>query len=317
MAIVRPVAAVTALATSTPASPKAHEMTPAFVFAGTRDANGSKYGLYRVYVFSDKQCVNTVFRGAIVGGPAYAARNKGTIKLPTEEKEVADAAGQILEIGDEGKSYTAEGILSKAASEAASAAGVAATPVTTPAAPGTGSPVEQASNSTWPQIELLESGWPNGRFFWTVVPVKLVPKFGTDGKIVELHLLRRRGAAGRLRQRTRARLRQGVIARRRRPGHRVRIRSVSHGAPHRVGRQQALLRAPARRVAAGSGCGHLRGRVVANAVSVAHGQAHPGRRWHRGNAAAQARQLVVPDPWHQQRTAGRPPVHELVDSHCR
>ena len=183
--VVRPISSVTALQTSTAASPKAHEMTPAFVFAGTRDSNGVKYGLYRVYVFSDRQCVNTVFRGAIVGGPAYAARNKGTLKLPTEEKDVSDAASQILDLGDEGKTYTAEGILSKPANEAGAAtvagAETSPTPITTPT---TGSPVEQASNSSWPQIELLESGWPNGRFFWTVVPVKLVAKIGSDGKVV-------------------------------------------------------------------------------------------------------------------------------------
>jgi hypothetical protein len=182
--LVRPVAAVTALAKSTPASAKAHEMTPAFVFAGTRDANGNAYEFYRVYVFSDKQCVNTVFRGAIVGGPAYAARNKGTLKLPTEEQAVSDAAGQILELGEEGKSYTAEGILSRPASEAGVVGGAAAAPVTAATTPGTGTPVEQASNSSWPQIELLESGWPNGRYFWTVVPVNLAPKIGSDGKLV-------------------------------------------------------------------------------------------------------------------------------------
>jgi hypothetical protein len=183
--VVRPVAATTALATSTPASPKAHEMTPAFAFTGSRDAAGNQYGFYRVYVFSDQQCVNPVFRGAIVGSPAYAARNKGTIKLPSDEKAIADAATTILELGDEGKSYTAEGILSKPASEAGSAdTGAGSTPATTPAGTASGDkPVEQASNSAWPQIELLESGWPNGRFFWTVVPVKLVPKYGSDGKI--------------------------------------------------------------------------------------------------------------------------------------
>lgn len=181
--LVRPVAAVTALATSTPTNPKAHEMTPAFVFTGSRDAAGNRYDLYRVYVFSDRQCVNTVLRGAIVGGPAYAARNKGTLKLPTEEKAVADAASQILELGDEGKTFTAEGFVAKPASEAGSSS---AAVVEAPAAATTGSTgntVEQASNSSWPQIELLESGWPNGRFFWTVVPVKLVAKVGTDGKV--------------------------------------------------------------------------------------------------------------------------------------
>lgn len=189
--VVHPVAAVTARATSTPTSAKAHEMTPAFVFAGSRDAAGNQYGMYRIYVFSDRQCVNTVFRGAIVGGPAYAARNKGTIKLPKDATAVADAATSILELGDEGTSFTAEGLMAKSATEAGGSSGSSGTPavppVTTPppssTAPGT--PVEQASNSTWPQIELLESGWPNGRYFWTVVPVKLVPKTASDGTISE------------------------------------------------------------------------------------------------------------------------------------
>jgi len=183
--IVHPVAAVSALATSTPTSPKAHEMTPAFVFTGTRDANGNKYGLYRVYVFSDQQCVNTVFRGAIVGGPAYAARNNGTIKLPTDDKDVVAASTQILALGDEGKTYTAEGLVAKPASEAgAVATDTAAAPAPVATTPSAGTPVDQATNSSWPQIELLESGWPNGRYYWTVVPVKLVPKLAADGSII-------------------------------------------------------------------------------------------------------------------------------------
>jgi hypothetical protein len=183
--VVHPVAAMTALATSTAAAAAAHEMTPAFAFAGTRDASGNRFGFYRVYVFSDQQCVNPIFRGAIVGGPAYAARNNGTLKLPTDAKAVGDAANQILDLGDEGKTYTAEGILAKAATEAgvpqAAAAATPATPASATTAPGL--PVEQATNSDWPQIELLESGWPSGRFYWTVVPVKLVPKVDDTGKV--------------------------------------------------------------------------------------------------------------------------------------
>jgi hypothetical protein len=182
--VVRPVAAVTALATSTPTSPKPHEMTPAFVFSGSRDASGNKYGLYRVYVFSDKQCVNPVFRGAIVGGPAYAARNNGTIKLPSDPKGIDTAASTILALGDEGETYTAEGLLAKPASEAVAEAATKAGPAPAGGTSGsaTGAPIEQAANSTWPQIELLESGWPNGRFYWTVVPVKLVSDVSADGK---------------------------------------------------------------------------------------------------------------------------------------
>lgn len=189
--VVRPVAAVTARATSTQTSARAHEMTPAFVFAGTRDAAGTQYDLFRVYVFSDRQCVNTVFRGAIVGGPAYAARNKGTLKLPKDAVAVGDAANGILDIGDEGTTFTAEGLVAKPATEAGAAAGSSGTPATPPTTPAPststapGTPVEQTANSNWPQIELLESGWPNGRYFWTVVPVKMVPKFATDGSISE------------------------------------------------------------------------------------------------------------------------------------
>jgi uncharacterized membrane protein YgcG len=204
--VLRPVAAVTALATSTATSAKAHEMTPAFVFSGTRDFAGNPYSLYRVYVFSDKQCVNPVLRGAIVGSPAYAARNKGTLKLPTDDKAIQAASTSILEIGDEGTTYTAEGLVARPASEAgtasaSSSSGSSSSGSTTSSGssssgssssgsssstsppPAATTPVsDKATNSTWPQIELLESGWPNGRFYWTVVPVKLVPKVSSDGK---------------------------------------------------------------------------------------------------------------------------------------
>ena len=142
-------------------------------------------------------------------------------------------------------------------------------------------PVEQASNSTWPQIELLESGWPNGRFYWTVVPVKLVPKVGTDGKItsytyVDAELPQDACADGRVLAFGKAS--SPVVAGQ---GTRVCIRSLARGTADRIGRQQALLRPSARRVAAGPGRGHVRGRVVALTLPVARRQAHPGRRRHR------------------------------------
>ncbi len=185
--VVRPVAAMTALGTSTVSIPRAHEMTPAFVFAGTKDAAGNSYGLYRVYVFSDAQCVNPVLRGAVVGGPAYAARNKGTLKLPADALAMTAASTSFLDIGDEGPTLTAEGIEAQPASEsgsadAAAAAGTTASGSSTDSTTTPGAPA-QATNSSWPQIELLESGWPNGRFYWTVVPVKQVAKLGTDGKV--------------------------------------------------------------------------------------------------------------------------------------
>lgn len=195
--VVRPVAAVTALATSTPTSAKAHEMTPAFVFSGNADASGRTYQLYRVYVFSDRQCVNPIFRGAIVGGPAYAARNKGTLQLPADDKAMATAAAGYLQPGDEGKTYTAEGILAKPATEAGTASATGSSgsssasssstsgSATSSSSSANGAPTDtsdKATNSDWPQIELLESGWPNGRFYWTVVPVRTIATTSADGK---------------------------------------------------------------------------------------------------------------------------------------
>ena len=47
--------------------------------AGDTATNGMTGRLYRVYVSTDKQCVNIVFTGAVVGSPAYAPRTSGPI----------------------------------------------------------------------------------------------------------------------------------------------------------------------------------------------------------------------------------------------
>ena len=57
----------------------AHALTPGFVFGGDSggpmDFNGGAPAeLFRVYVATDEDCVNIVYRGAIVGSPAYAPR---------------------------------------------------------------------------------------------------------------------------------------------------------------------------------------------------------------------------------------------------
>ena len=45
--------------------------------------SGTPTELYRVYVATDRDCVNIVFRGAVVGSPAYAPRWNGTLALPS------------------------------------------------------------------------------------------------------------------------------------------------------------------------------------------------------------------------------------------
>ena len=69
----------------TPTKPHVHSLMPAFLFSGNGDTN---YGLHRVYVFSDRDCVNVVFRGSIVAGPAYAPRTTGPLALPRSEDDL-------------------------------------------------------------------------------------------------------------------------------------------------------------------------------------------------------------------------------------
>ena len=39
----------------------------------------------RVYAATDRDCVNVVFRSSVVGGPAFAPRMSGPLKLPTTQ----------------------------------------------------------------------------------------------------------------------------------------------------------------------------------------------------------------------------------------
>ena len=182
--VVRPVAAMTAMATSTPTNAKAHEMTPAFVFTGSRDAAGNKYGFYRVYVFSDRQCVNTVLRGVDRRQSCICSPKQGPAQAAVRPKDVANAPYQILVIGDEGRPTPPKGLSPSWRARQARLPTPLPLPHLRPPPGATGTPVEQASNSSRPQIELLESDWPNERYFWTVVPVKVVPKIDADGKII-------------------------------------------------------------------------------------------------------------------------------------
>jgi hypothetical protein len=63
-------------------SPSAHELTPGFAWNPSPAVVSSigSFGspLYRVYVFTDDHCVNVVFKGSIVGSPAFAAHVRRT-----------------------------------------------------------------------------------------------------------------------------------------------------------------------------------------------------------------------------------------------
>ena len=75
-------------AVSTDTKAAAHQLMPAMTFTGDTGTDGRQYRLFRAYAFTDRDCVNAVFRGSVVGGPAFAPRISGPLKLPTNQEEL-------------------------------------------------------------------------------------------------------------------------------------------------------------------------------------------------------------------------------------
>jgi hypothetical protein len=142
---------------------RTHETTPAFVYRGDTSIWRSSSELYRVLVFSDEDCLNTVYRGAIVGSPAYVPREVGPLALPTDTNGMLAARSTFLSFGQEPASKTAEGIE------------VTTDEMNTAADDGTnhtGLPPSQVVKAA--KVDLWDSDWAGGRYYWTVVPVNAV-----------------------------------------------------------------------------------------------------------------------------------------------
>ena len=191
---VQVVAAVTHTATSKRGEARDHELTPGFAFSGREALNsvgGNTFGLYRVYVATDSDCVNVIYKGAVVGSPAYAPRTSGPLALPTDGKGLADALTTVLKDGEEANTFMA-GVVPVITTEQAPAdaeAGAKPSGSTSGSGKtgGTGAAPEPAKVEM--AVDLPESGWPSGRFYWTVVPVRVVIKASADGKTssIEYH----------------------------------------------------------------------------------------------------------------------------------
>ncbi|MFO7571753.1 MAG: hypothetical protein R6W48_04035 [Gaiellaceae bacterium] len=125
----------------------AHQLMPALTFSGS-GLGGNPYGLFRVYGFTDRECVNVVYKGSVVGGPAFAPRLSGPLKLPATLQELDDAL---------------IGILPSATSEGAKTFMADSTPVSSSEVLAEG----QASA----RVDLPDIDSKTTRYFWTVVPV--------------------------------------------------------------------------------------------------------------------------------------------------
>jgi hypothetical protein len=160
--------------------PQPHELMPGFVFSGNQGLDGQSYELYHVYVFTDSDCLNMVYRSAIVGSPAYAPRPTGPLALPSNVNDLAAARISYLRDGGEGTVWTAEHIkvisseFAQGQTSGPSGGGESSTGGT--GAAGTSLPVSQVVNGA--KVDLWDTDWPTGRYYWTVVPVKPIAVAG-------------------------------------------------------------------------------------------------------------------------------------------
>src|SRR5581483_11012684 len=119
---------------------------------------------------------------SIVGSPAFAPRvSGGPIALPADTAALATAkAGKYPGAGTEGTALDAVGdkvtpneaatggASGSSASSGGSSAGNTGSSSSSSGSAGGGGPVAPAGPSP---VELWDSGWPSGRYYWTVVPV--------------------------------------------------------------------------------------------------------------------------------------------------
>jgi hypothetical protein len=289
---ITPIEAVSDTA-STPSSVHPHQLTPGFAWTGDTDVLGDRSSLWRVYVFSDRGCVNPVLTGSVVGGQAWAPRDIDPLTLPADTQALAVASGgKFTGWGAQSKSFAAdeEAVTASESTQVGSSASTGGTQNTAAA--------DRA-------VSLADNGWPQGRYWWTVVPVAIVQvptasssnaSSGKNSKPaaipLEYHdmaLPQDLCAAG-------AVWPFGVqLADHDHDADAVRVRR-REGEPRRVGRvaHAELPGAAGRHVEAGDDRGHLRGAAVAEQVPVEpRAIAHVGRAVRGAAAHAQGRRRLV------------------------
>lgn len=194
----KPLVTVSDVISNGSTSAPAQRLMPAFVYSGNQSFAGVSNELYRVYVYTDRGCLNRVYTGAIVGSPAYAPRLSGPLALPQLTSSLVSARSHYLPDGTDvtsstwdGEQVTANESLPGVSPTGSLPAGTQPTtgtppttpaPTPTPAAGGTPPATSDASASTvslikmpdkvGPPTDLWDTDWAHGGgYYWTVVPV--------------------------------------------------------------------------------------------------------------------------------------------------
>jgi hypothetical protein len=177
------------------ATSPAHKTMPGFLWTGNQTDSGTPAELYRVYVYTDKQCLNRVYTSAVVGGPAYAPRPYGPLNLPSSATGITAARGGYLADGTQPDQVGFDGeVLDPSTTESAAAATpTVAIPGDVPNAAGTTPPIGSSGSAGSPPagstgsagssgisvkgsfgapVDLWDTDWPQSGYYWTVIPVQ-------------------------------------------------------------------------------------------------------------------------------------------------
>ncbi len=135
-----------------------HQLMPALTFTGDQSLAGDSYRLFRTYASTDRDCVNVVFRGSVVGSPAFAPRVNGPLELPATQEKLDEALFTVL---PNAKTETANN-----------------TTFTADTFPLVANETILEGRSLV-RVDLPDLDAKTTRYFWTVVPVAIVANFVT------------------------------------------------------------------------------------------------------------------------------------------
>jgi len=159
-------------------SSAAHRLMPGFTFTGDTAIDGTQAELFRVYAFTDRQCLNRVYTSSIIGGPAYAPRPYGPLALPTSETALTAARSSYLSDGSEPESVAADGQKMTSTESAPEATPTTAVPADSDSATGASSaagPTQLAwTGKLGAPVDLWDTDWPSSGYYWTIVAVAAV-----------------------------------------------------------------------------------------------------------------------------------------------
>ena len=161
----------------------AQRLMPGFLWSGNQTEAGTSAELFRVYVFTDRQCLNAVFTSPVVGSPAYAPRPLGTLAIPQDAAALSAARSGYLPDGSEAGGVSYDGAPVSPTEQLPDASPTMLVPGEVPNATGSGSGSSGSggagsgssgiaiSGRIGAPVDLWDTSWPESGYYWTVVPV--------------------------------------------------------------------------------------------------------------------------------------------------